>query len=57
MVSRMRDWCDAHAVGWIACPPECQDEHGCLADMYYGDGAHADTAYGKLVLRQLQARA
>lgn len=50
-------WCDAHAVGWIVCPPECQDEHGCLADRYYLDGAHANAAYGKLVLRQLQASA
>lgn len=53
----LRRWCDAHGVGWVACPPGCQDEHGCLADAYYLDGAHANAAYGKLVLRQLQARA
>lgn len=51
----LRRWCEAHAVTFVPCPAGCQDEHGCLADTYYLDGAHANAAYGELVLRQLQS--
>lgn len=51
-----RDWCAERDVEFIRCPQGCLDEQGCLADDYYGDGAHANAAYGWQVLQQMRQR-
>lgn len=52
----LRDWCAERNVAFIQCPQACLDEQGCLADDYYGDGAHANAAYGWQVLQQMRQR-
>jgi hypothetical protein len=48
------DWCLASGATWAAHPRESVDESGFMRESYYGDGAHANTAYGELVLEQMR---
>lgn len=50
----VRDWCDAAGVTFVACPSPAIDAGGFLREPYYGDGAHANEAYGELVLGQMR---
>lgn len=50
----VREWCEAAGATFVPCPDEAIDENGFMRDPYYGDGAHANTAYGKLVLAQMR---
>lgn len=53
----LRDWCDAAGATLLACPPQTIDEQGFMRDPYYGDGAHANAAYGEQVLAQMRSLA
>lgn len=48
------DWCAAAGVTFVACPAPAVDADGFLGEPYYGDGAHANEAYGELVLDQMR---
>jgi hypothetical protein len=48
------DWCAQNDAEFVPCPPESIDQQGFLREPYYGDGAHAGTAYGALVLEQMK---
>lgn len=47
-------WCETAGVVFVPCPPETVDENGFMREPYYGDGAHANAAYGELVLEQMR---
>jgi hypothetical protein len=49
----LMDWCAEHDAGFVPCPPSALDQGGFLASAFYGDGAHANEAYGALVLAQM----
>jgi hypothetical protein len=46
--------CKEHGVGFVPYPGITADEQGFLAPAYLGDGAHANPAYGALVLEQMR---
>jgi len=46
--------CKEHGIGFVPYPGITADEHGFLAPAYFGDGAHANPAYGALVLEQMR---
>lgn len=48
------DWCDLAGVTFVACPAAAVDANGFMHEAYYGDGAHANDAYGELVLEQMR---
>ena len=48
------EWCSEAGVLFVPCPPETIDESGFMREPYYGDGAHANVAYGELVLEQMR---
>jgi hypothetical protein len=48
------DWCDAAGASLVACPAQTVDEAGFLREAFYGDGAHANAAYGDQVLAQMR---
>lgn len=48
------EWCAGAVATLVACPREAMDENGFMREPYYGDGAHANTAYGELVLEQMR---
>jgi hypothetical protein len=48
------EWCDGAAVAFVTSPPASIDEAGFMREPYYGDGAHANAAYGELVLEQMR---
>lgn len=48
------DWCDAAGVTFVACPAAAVDAGGFQRETCYGDGAHANQAYGELVLGQMR---
>lgn len=48
------DWCAATGVTFVACPAAAVDADGFLREPFYGDGAHANDAYGELVLDQMR---
>ena len=48
------DWCAGAGATFVRCPPQSVDESGFMRDSYYGDGAHANAAYGELVLEQMR---
>lgn len=51
------EWCAAAGVTFVRCPSEAIDENGFMLEPYYGDGAHANVAYGELVLEQMRSLA
>lgn len=53
----LEQWCVSHDASLIKCPPETMDADGFMREAYYGDGAHANEAYGQLVLDQMKALA
>jgi hypothetical protein len=50
----LKDWCIGRDVGFVSCPPSAVDQDGFLASPFYSDGAHANEAYGALVLEQMR---
>ncbi len=48
------DWCKASGVTFVTCPKVAVDAEGFLREPYYGDGAHANEAYGELLLGQMR---
>lgn len=48
------EWCAGATATLVACPRAAMDESGFMCEAYYGDGAHANTAYGELVLEQMR---
>jgi hypothetical protein len=50
----LNDWCISSGATFVAHPRETVDESGFMRERYYGDGAHANTAYGELVLEQMR---
>lgn len=50
----VEDWCLANDATMVSCPPLAVDAEGFLRAPYYGDGAHANEAYGALVLDQMR---
>ena len=50
----VREGCDGADVTFVPCPPESVDDTGFMREPYYGDGAHANAAYGALVLEQMR---
>lgn len=53
--SLQRSRCRDIGVVYIEAPQESMDQHGFLKTQYYGrDATHANSAYGELVLRQIE---
>ncbi|RDI98730.1 hypothetical protein DVT68_09430 [Dyella solisilvae] len=50
----LRDWCRKAGAAFLPCPTQSANPRGFLRDLYYGDGAHANVAYGALVLAQMR---
>lgn len=50
----LQEWCAANRVVFVRCPAAALDEEGFLHESCYGDGAHANESYGRLVLRQMR---
>lgn len=50
----VRQWCEQAGAVFVPCPAETLDPGGFMREPYYGDGAHANAAYGELVLRQMR---
>lgn len=50
----LRDYCRDSGVGFVSHPASTATRDGFMADDYFFDGAHANRAYGTLVLRQMQ---
>lgn len=50
----LMDWCSQNDVVFVSCPRESLDREGFLASSFYGDGAHANEAYGTLLLEQMR---
>lgn len=50
----MREWCARAGATFVPCPPQTMDETGFMRPQYYGDGAHANEAYGECVLAQMR---
>lgn len=50
-------WCETSGVTFLARPEDSVDADGFMRESYYGDGAHANDAYGALVLEQMRRRA
>ena len=50
----LTDWCSAAGAVMLQVPTESMDASGFMLDRYYGDGAHANDAYGALVLEQMR---
>ncbi len=53
----LADWCRANGAQLLRCPTEAMDGDGYMLEPFYGDGAHANAAYGKLVLDQMKVLA
>jgi hypothetical protein len=51
------DWCKANDVELLHCPAEAMDADGYMREPFYSDGAHANVAYGELVLQQMRGLA
>jgi hypothetical protein len=52
----LAEFCEDKGVTFLANPTGSRDDKGFLArDYYAGDATHANTSYGKLVLRQIAA--
>jgi hypothetical protein len=51
------DWCRANGAQLLRCPVQAMDADGYMLEPFYGDGAHANAAYGELVLQQMRALA
>lgn len=51
------DWCRANDTKLLRCPAEAMDADGFMREAFYGDGAHANVAYGELVLQQMKGLA
>lgn len=49
--------CRRLGLGFLPCPPESMDADGFLLPRYYADPLHGNEEYGRLLLRQLAARA
>lgn len=49
-------YCSERGIAVIPHPPGSVDEHGFLKQEYYADAMHVNTAYGALVLAQVEAR-
>jgi hypothetical protein len=52
--SLLEEHCREHGIGFVPYPGTTADERGFLAPAYFGDGAHANPAYGALVLEQMR---
>lgn len=52
--SILREWCAAAGAGFVPAPPATMDQNGFMLEAFYGDGAHANAAYGELVLAQMR---
>jgi hypothetical protein len=50
----VRSYCDETGIVFVPHPPEAVDARGFLTDAFHGTTAHANQAYGALVLRQMQ---
>lgn len=50
----LREHCRANGITFVPHPPAAATLDGFMADKYFFDGAHANRAYGALVLRQMQ---
>lgn len=50
----LRAWCSGNGVTFVEAPAGTSDADGFMLDDYYGDGAHANDAYGELVLAQMR---
>lgn len=48
------NWCIENSVTYVPSPDVAADGNGYLIEEYYRDGAHANAAYGELVLRQMR---
>jgi hypothetical protein len=48
------DWCAGAGATFVPCPPQSVDGNGFMRESYHGDGAHANAAYGELVLEQMR---
>jgi hypothetical protein len=48
------EWCREAGALFVPCPPETFDENGFMREPYYGDGAHANMAYGERLLEQMR---
>lgn len=53
----LADWCRAHDAKLLRSPAEAMDADGFMREAFYGDGAHANVAYGELVLQQMKGLA
>jgi hypothetical protein len=53
----LRGWCLRTGAHWVPAPAASMDDAGFMLAPFYGDGAHADIAYGALVLQQMRERA
>jgi hypothetical protein len=51
----VRDFCSQSDIAFVPHPSEAVDAQGFLATAFYGFPAHANQAYGALVLRQMRA--
>lgn len=51
----LREGLSQLGIGWIDPPVESMDADGYLRSEYYLDAAHANPAYGELVIRQMEA--
>lgn len=47
-------WCADNGAALVGCPPGATTPDGYLREAFYGDGAHANEAYGSLVLEQMR---
>lgn len=50
----LRGWCSSRDVIFVKAPVQTVNANGFMCDDYYGDGAHANNAYGDLVLAQMR---
>lgn len=50
----LRAWCTGRGVTFVEAPGQTCDAGGFMRDDYYGDGAHANDAYGQLVLAKMR---
>lgn len=54
--SVVKDYCEKNGVGFIPAPEESYDAEGYLLERYWwSDPLHANSHYGELVLRQIEA--
>lgn len=50
----LQAWCINRGVAFVNAPSQASDATGFMRDDYYADGAHANNAYGELVLAQMR---